>query len=248
MRDRTDPRVRTATCMTEAPPLSSFTRKAEAPAIRQLHRAGVNSTPPLIVFRNSFPLTSDAIGQRARMDSQIVIRLIDEVKQNPKCSDWSAKVVYVCESFWKALADENIIGKQLDSASVPAFVDLLHQEDCFALATSVIPELKVGGPAQSNSRHRRQVLDALRGARDAVAQLSAPRPIHTREHIAEQAILFETEVHRVSLMIHHSGAFTPQEERNYRAWLRSCPVELRSLRLPEVPGQRSEGNTDPSTE
>lgn len=76
------------------------------------------------------------------MDREHILRIVDELKERPKSFDWGTKVHFLCEFFWAPLSHGQLIDDSFDVRTVSAFASLLQDEDCFALALLVIPELR----------------------------------------------------------------------------------------------------------
>lgn len=162
-----------------------------------------------------------------------MLNQIRELQAVPRCDDWAAKLQYLCEFLWAALGDPaqvRFVDDHLDPATVPAFADLLQSSEAFALAQMVIPELRTNRPSiAAGLHHRQRLVDSTTALRERSARARAQEQsaFDTRQYAEEKQTMFDAELHRVRLFLHHSRRFTVEEEQSIRAWLDSCPLALR---------------------
>lgn len=163
------------------------------------------------------------------MDKDSILRQIQEVDGDPRCEDWAAKVVFICECFWPALGDPALIDACVSPATMPAFISLLRKQDSFSLAQQVIPELRSAGEIAVASEYQASVLAATKSLRDRDSRLRSMTQdtFDSKAYKEEKKIFREAEEYRVRLYLHTCGRFSAEEEKEINEWLDKCPSSLR---------------------
>lgn len=165
------------------------------------------------------------------MDPEIVLQQIEEVNKRPLCEDWATKVLYLCEHFWAAMRDSQLVDQMLNPRSVNEFALLLQKNECFQLARQVIPELRESGELTSPSRCHTFILQRTRPNRDSTHALlnRTQASFDSEAYRREKRIFQDEEAYRARLYLHHTEKLTSEEEEGIQRWLRECPAALRGL-------------------
>jgi hypothetical protein len=187
------------------------------------------------------PVTSNPLPTRAlssnlgpkRIGAFTMSGMTEELQRldhRPKCKDWGALVQRLCEETWRALASDEQVN--INDADTRAFTELLRVDsDAFALARLIIPQLRSRSPdGGANDEllgiRQRSLLADLEPARGI-----ANRTRHTTQesfdhplYRAEKDIVQDERLHRVRVLLQHSGRFNDVAEEEITAWLDKAPA------------------------
>ncbi|KAG9764479.1 hypothetical protein KCU73_g946, partial [Aureobasidium melanogenum] len=154
------------------------------------------------------------------MSDPQLVRLLAEIQEQPRCVDWGAKLQHVCEALWSALDNGN------HAKLVDPFIDILHQDDAFALARLVIPELRMDEPSlDQDNRLKQKILDNTAHQRkkalfsETAQQHDFDNPLYRHE----KEVFAEAEMYRASLLLYGSAAFDSVEQEEILEWLANRP-------------------------
>ncbi|KAG9693646.1 hypothetical protein KCU95_g3197, partial [Aureobasidium melanogenum] len=158
------------------------------------------------------------------MSDATFARLLSEVQEQPRCDDWGAKLQHVCDTLWSALDD-----KADDPGLADTLIAMLQQEDAFALARLVIPELRSKEPLV-DSLLKQKVIDRTASQRMAALSLEATQQsdFDTNLYSEEKEVFTEAEMYRASLLLYGSAAFDNVEEQEIIQWLAQRPKKSTS--------------------
>ncbi|KAK3698116.1 hypothetical protein LTR37_017074 [Vermiconidia calcicola] len=145
-----------------------------------------------------------------------------ELQQNPFGKHWQSRWSRASEIFWDGLSSDM---KATDS-HVGSFIDLLVDQDRFALARLVITDLRSASILLSISPPQNFILQSTAHLRADTLKKEGLRQedFDSAAYANEKRTQRESDLHRARILLHDSGGFGSASEEQILKWLDAAPT------------------------